>query len=72
MGVQKSVLSYEERQKWELKFSDTACPPGTEGGLRLNSTCVWARYNGGPWKRTGFRSISAAFRYLNERGDFKD
>jgi hypothetical protein len=29
----------------ELEQHDCACPPGTKGGLRLNSTATWAFVN---------------------------
>jgi hypothetical protein len=35
----------------ELTMHDCACPPGTVGGLRLNSTATWIRVNNGEWLR---------------------
>lgn len=59
--------------KWEFCHSDTAAPPGTEGGLRLNSLSVWAREvkgpQRGPWRRTGHRSSWAARKHVERHGE---
>lgn len=40
----------------ELKLADGLDAPG----LQMNSTKVWARYNGGPWVITKYRSLNKA------------
>lgn len=54
---------------WELEHSDAACPPGTKGGLRVNSICVWARKDGGPWQRTEHRSMYSARKHIEKHGE---
>jgi len=59
----------EKHGEWHLEHSDSACPPGTVGGLRLNSTSVWARRGKtGTWRRTDHRSMFAARKAIEGGG----
>jgi hypothetical protein len=46
----------------ELAHHDCGFPPGTKGGIRLNSSVVWVRINNSDWICTKERSLFKALK----------
>jgi len=50
----------------ELKEHDSACPPGTVGGLRVNSFSAWARIDNNPWFRVHHLNLAKVLKIAVE------
>jgi hypothetical protein len=55
----------------ELRDHDCACPPGTVGGLRLNSSATWARANDGQWVKASTRTVMTVLKWAIAADDIK-